>query len=139
MKNDMTEKIILLVDGEPLEGLVNMDEPGVEYGVVPVPGRNKIVNVADGVKTIPAVPGVFKITRNSKTLKFLQTWFTKKETHECVRIRTDGSGKEFSRELWQNTELSKLNGPGYDAASPVFAQQLVTFLPEDVIPIDPEG
>lgn len=139
MKNDMTEKNILLVDGDPLEGLVNMDEPTVEYGVVPVPGRDKTVNVANGVKTIPAVPAVFKITRDSKTLKFLQDWFNKKETHECVRIRTDGFGKEFSRELWMNTEMSKLNGPAYDASAPVFAQQMVTFLPEDVIPIDPEG
>ena len=139
MKSDMVEKKQLLVDGEILEGLVSLDESPVEYGVVQVPSINKTTPVANGVKTIPAVGGVFKITRNSKTFKLLQNWFEDGSTKECVLIRLDGAGQEFARELWQNTELSKFSSTGYDASSPVFAQQMVTFLPEDVIPIDPEG
>ncbi len=139
MKSDMVEKKQLLVDGEIIEGLVSMDEAPVEYGVVQVPSLNKNTPVSNGVKTIPSIGATFKITRNSKTLKLLQDWFEDRSSKECVLIRLDGAGQEFSRELWQNTEISKFSGAGYDASNPVFAQQLVTFLPEDVIPIDPEA
>lgn len=139
MKGDMVEKRRILVDGEELEGLVNIEEPTVEKGVVNVPGADRLTPVSNNVRTIPQVPAVFKLTRNSRTLKVLQDWFEKSQYKDCVIIRTDGSGAEIARELWPNTEISKFNGPGYNAESPAFAQQLVTFLPENIIPIDAEA
>ncbi len=138
-KSDQVEKRILLVDGEELEGLVQLGEAPIQDGEVAVPGRDKIVTVRNGVKTIPGVDAIYKVTRDSKTMKFLQDWYDKNQVHECTIVRTDGSGQEFGRELWLNVELSKSHAPAYDAASPIFAQQLVRFLPEDIIPIDPEG
>lgn len=139
MKSDQSEKKIILVDGEELEGLVGIDEYVVEDDVIDVPGRSKTVPVRNGVKKIPQIPATYKVNRNSKTLKFLEDWYYKNEVHEITLIRTDGAGNEFGRELWPNTEVSKLNAPAYDAAAPTFAQALVTFLPEDIIPISAEG
>jgi hypothetical protein len=68
-------------------------------------------------------------------MKILQDWWEGKESKDVTHIRTDGSGQEFSRELWPKCELSKFNGPGYDAASPTFAQQMIRLLPEDIKPI----
>lgn len=138
MKGDMVEKKILVVDGEVLEGLVSMDEYPLEEGVIDVPGQNKTVPVKNGVTKIPPVSMVFKIKRNSKTLKILLDWKNKNEYHDCVVIKTDGAGAEFGRELWDNVECSKYAGPAYDASAPVFAQAAITLLPEDINPIDPE-
>ena len=137
-KSDQVEKKRLLVDGEELEGLIGIDEYVIEDDVVDIPGLNKVVPVRNGVKKIPPIPATYKINRNSKTLKFFQDWYNKNESKEVTIIRTDSSGNEFARELWPNTEVSKLNAPAYDAAAPVAAQVLVTFLPEDIIEIGAE-
>lgn len=139
MKGDQVEKKILEVDGEELEGLINLDEYIIEDGVVEIPGRNKIISVRDGVKKIPPIPAVFKNRRNSATAQILQDWYDKKEFHDVTLIRTDGSGKEIARELWPNTEISKYHAPAYDASSPVASQMLVQFLPEDITPIAAEA
>ena len=138
MKSDQAEKKIILVDGEELEGLVNIDEYVIEDDVVEVPGRTKTVPVRNGVKKIPAIGATYKLNRNSKTLKKLEDWYYKNETHEITLIRTDSAGAEFARELWTNVEVSKLNAPAYDASAPTYAQAVVTYLPEDIIPIAAE-
>lgn len=137
-KSDQVEKKIILVDGEEKEGLIGLDEYIVEDDVVEVPGRDKTTPVRNGVKKIPQISGTYKVNRDSPTLKVFEDWYYKKETHDVTLIRTDGAGNEFARELWPNTEVSKLNAPAYDAAAPVAAQVLVTFLPEDIIPIGGE-
>ncbi len=137
-KNDMVEKKILLVDNEELPGLRQIAEYIIEDGVVRIPGRNKDVPVRNGVTVIPEIEAIYKITRDSQTLKFFEDWYYKNETHEVTIIRTDGAGAEFKRELWPNTEIAKLSAPAYDASAPVAAQANVKFLPEDIIPIDAE-
>lgn len=139
MKSDQVEKKIILVDGEEKPGLINVEEYTIEDDVVDVPGRDKTVPVRNGVKKIPAINAAYKINRNSETLRYFEDWYYKKETHDVTLIRTDGAGNEFSRELWPNVEISKLSAPAYDASAPVAAQALVTFLPEDIIPISAEG
>jgi len=136
MKGDQVEKKIMQVDGDEVEGLIGIDEYNIEDEVEDIPGRDKTVPVRKGVKKIPAIGSKFKISRNSKTMKILQDWYFKYETHDVTIIVTDGAGNEIRRELWPNTECSKWNGAGYDAASPVASQVLTTFLPEDIIPID---
>lgn len=139
MKSDMTEKRILLVDGEELPGLVSMAEYTDEHTTVRVPGRDKDVPVKSGVRVIPEVDAVFKVQRNSQTMKILEDWYkTNGETHDVTIIRTDGGGSEFKRELWPNTELCKFNGPGYDASGPTYAQIMVRFAPEDIIYLSAE-
>jgi len=138
MKSDMVEKRKLIADGEELEGLISVDQYERAEGTVEVPGLNKTINVKNGVTVIPPIPMIFKITRNSKTLKILQDWKEKNEYKDCVMIITDGAGAEISRELMPNTECSRLAGPAYDASAPVVSSQAVTLLPEDIIPIDPE-
>lgn len=138
-KNDQVEKKILLIDGEDLPGLIAIDEYIIEDDVVEIPGRDTTVSVRNGVKKVPPVPVTYKVTRDSATLKFYEDWYYKKEFHDVTLIRTDGAGNEFARELWPNTELSKLNAPAYDAAAPVAAQLLATLLPEDIIPLAAEG
>jgi len=138
MKSDMVEKRILEVDGEVLEGLIAVGQYAREEGVVDVPGLNKTIKVKNGVTVIPEVPFTFKIRRNSKTLKFLQDWKDLNECRDCTMIITDGSGNEINRELWPNTECSRIAGPAYDAASPVIAQKEIVLLPGDIIPISAE-
>lgn len=139
MKGDMVEKKIMLVDGEEMPGLTMVDEYVIEDDVVEVPGRDRTTPVRNGVKKIPVIGSTFKIQRDSQTLKKLEDWYYLKEYHDVTIIRTDGKGKEFARELWPNTEVSKLNAPAYDASAPVYAQAVVNFLPEDIIPIGAEG
>lgn len=139
MKGDMVEKIKMEADGEEYNGLVSMDEYVIEDDKVDVPGPDKIVGVRTGVKKVPEVGSIFKVKRDSQERKKLQNWYYNKEYKDVVIIRTDGAGNEVSRELWPNTEVRKCHGPAYDASSPVYAQVIVTFLPEDIIPIDGES
>ena len=134
-KNDQTEKRILEVDGNPLEGLVSISEYTVEETTVRVPGYAKDVPVRSGVEVLPEIDAVFKVTRNSESYQILEDWYKKRETHNVTHRRMDGSGQEFKRELWPNTEVSRFNPGGYDASSPDFAKILVRFLPESIDPI----
>jgi len=138
-KSDQVEKKLIIVEGDELKDLISMDEYPIEDDVVEIAGRNKVVPVRNGVKKIPPIPAIFKFTRNSKTAKILQDWYYKHEYHDVTIVKTDGAGKEFARELWPNTELSKHHGPAYDASAPVSAQIMITFLPEDIIPVTAEG
>lgn len=132
MKGDQVEKKRIYADGEEIEGLISMDEYTLEDGVVSVPGFKKIVPVRNGVTTIPPINAVFKITRGSSTLKFMQDWYFKNEIKEITVERTDRAGTVFSTDLMSKTELSKNGVPAYDAAAPGVAQISVTLLPEDI-------
>ena len=137
-KSDQVEKRIIQVDGETLEGLISIDQYELAEETVNVPSNRKTVPVKNGVTLIPPILAVFKITRDSRTLSILQDWKDNNEQRECVCIVTDGTGAEIRRELWPNTECSRRSGPAYDASSPVVSTLAVTFLPEDIIDIDPE-
>lgn len=134
-KSDQVEKIILEMDGEELEGLINMGEYANEKGVVDIPGRNKTVPTSDGVIKIPPVECVFKISRNSTTLNKLKDFYYKNEVHDLVKIITDGAGNEIRRELLTNCECNKWAGPAYDASAPAGSTISTVFLPEDITPV----
>ena len=138
-KSDMTEKRILEIDGEPLPGLVSISEYEDAHITVTVPGNDRNVPVKSHVRTIPEIDATFKIQRNSQTLQILEDWYkTPGETHDVTEIYTDGGGTEFKRKLWQNVELMKYNGPGYDASAPTYAQVMVRFGPENIIYLQAE-
>jgi hypothetical protein len=139
MKGDMVEKRKILVGSVELEGLIAMGEYVIEDDVVDIPGFEKTTPVRSGVKKIPPIPAEYKIQRGSKTLKLLEDWYYKKETHDITVIRTDGHGNEFGRELMPNCEVSNLHAPAYDASSIVVAKAMIILLPEDIIPIGSGG
>ena len=132
MKSDQVLKYKLLVDGEELEGLVKMGEYKVEKGTAEVPSPDTIRTISNAVRKIPPIEADFKVTRGSRTLTILRAWDKNDETHDCIAIRTDGTGQEIERELWPNTEITHVTIAEYDAANPAFAKAAVTFLPEDV-------
>lgn len=132
-KGDIIEKRKLLVDGEDLPGLVNISEFSDEETTVKVPGLNKNVPVPNGVREIPEPEAIYKIAKDSETLQFLLDWMNKKEQHNVTLVKVDRSGEEIARQLWPNTELSKVSNPTYDASAPTYAQVTVKFCPEDII------
>lgn len=135
----MTEKRVLEVDGDPLAGLVNVGEYEDAYMTVRVPGPDRDVPVKSHVRTIPEIDAVFKVQRNSETMRFLENWYkTPRQTYDVTEIYYDGGGDEFARKLWQNVECTKFNGPGYDASAPTFAQVQVRFAPENIIFVEAE-
>lgn len=131
-KGDMIEKRKLLVDGEELPGLVNISEYSDEEATVKVPGLDKNVPVGNGVRDIPEIEAIYKVTRDSTTLQFLRDWKNNKEFHNVTLIKTDRTGAEFERQLWTNVELTKVSNPAFDASSPTYAQVTVKFCPEDI-------
>ena len=138
-KSDMTEKRILEIDGNPLPGLVSISEYEDAHITVSVPGNDKNVPVKSRVRTIPEIDAVFKVKRNSQTLQILEDWYKNNpSTYNVTEIYLDGGGQEFKRKLWPNCELTKYNGPGYDASAPTYAQIMVRFAPEDIIQIQAE-
>ena len=132
MKGDQVEKKRIYADGVEIEGMISIDEYTIEDGIVSVPGFQKIVPVKNGVKTIPSIGAVFKVTRGSATLKFMQDWYEKNEVKEVTLERTDRAGVVFATELWSKVECAKNGVPAYDAASPGVAQISVILLPEDI-------
>jgi hypothetical protein len=136
MKSDQVMKMKLEIDGNEYEGLTAVDEYSLEYGTEEVPGRDKTVPVSNGVLKIPPIPTTYKIDRNGTTYNFLKDWFFEKEVHDVIAILTDGGGNEYAREIWEKCELSRFSSGAYDAANPGYARKMVTFLPEDIIPIE---
>ena len=139
MKGDQIQKTKILADGEEIEGLINLPEYEPAEGVIQIPGYNKSVPVKDGTTVIPEIPMTFKVTRGSKTRQFFLDWKDRNQVKDCVIIRLDGKGQEIDRELWPNTECSKVSRGGFDASAVAVAPLNVTLLPEDIIPIDGES
>ena len=139
MKGDMVQKIQILDGNDPIPGLVNLDGYSIEDDVVSVPGLNKTVPIRNGVKKIPTIEAEFKIERDSEVLKYFEDWYYKKEYKDLTIKKLDAAGKEYARELWPNTECSKLSSPSYDATAPTYSNITTSFLPEDIIPIGGES
>ena len=137
-KGDIIEKIKLLVDGEQKSGLVNISEWSDEEATVKVPGYDKNVPVPNGVREIPEPEATYKVQKDSLTLQFFLDWKNKHETHDVTIIKVDRSGAEITRQLWPNTEVSKVSNPAYDGSSPTYSQITVKFCPEDIIYIKAE-
>jgi hypothetical protein len=132
---DMAEKVKVYIDGEEIAGLVNFGEIDLAVNQIQVPEFDIIRNIDSGVKTIPAVEMIYKVSRGSKTLKFFQDWFNKKETHDVSKVSTDADGVEFSRDLLPASRCVGFKRPAYDAASPTYAQVTVTIAPWDIFPV----
>jgi len=134
--NDQAEKQILIVEGEILEGLTNLNELTSEEGTVEVPEFGKKRIISNGVKTIPPIEGTVKVRRNSKTMKLLADWYNLDQTKDCIVVTTDADGQEIKRNLYPDCECVMATKSGaYDAANPTFAQEKFRLLPWDVIEI----
>ncbi len=134
--NDQAEKQILEVDGEVIEGLVNLPELVSEKGTVEVPENGVKRNISNGVRTIPILEPVFKIRKNSKTMKMLVDWYKLNQVKDVVCITTDAHGSEIKRTLYPDCECTMQTKSGaYDASNPSFAQEKTRFLAWDAIDI----
>lgn len=132
-KNDMVEKIKILVDGVEFPLLVSMEEVVYEEGTVEVPEFKRTRILKNGVKKIPIINCVFKVQRDSTIISFLKSWFENDEVHDIIKIRTDGAGIEFARTLFTSCESAKYSEPAYDGANPTYAQINCSFIPYDLI------
>lgn len=139
MKKDLTEKRKLLIDGDEWPGLIGVEAYELAQGTVEVPGRDKIVPVKNGVLKIPEINAKYKTSRDSPTYSRFISWRDNNEFHDVTCIVMDQTGREIARELWPNTECSKVDRDAYAAEAPVPAAINVRLLPEDVIPIAAEG
>lgn len=132
---DMAEKVLLMIDGEELQGLVNFGEIALEKGQIEVPEFKLIRKIQSGVSKIPAIECEFKITRGSNTYKKLRDWYFNDEVHDLTKIRCDASGAEFERIVLPSCELAKYTQPAVDMANVSYAKISVTIIPWEIIPI----
>jgi hypothetical protein len=134
-QNDMSDKRKLLIDGEEIAGLVNVEEMSFEEAVIEVPELSKIRNIKSGVTKIPLLTCIYKTGRDTGTFKFFKDWKDNNETKEATMIEVDASNTEFSRTLFTGVECASYTKPAYDAASPSYAQTKVILVPYDIIPL----
>lgn len=136
-RNDIVEKHKLFFDGEEVPGLVSFGATPLEDGAVEVPEFGAINKIRDGIVRMPEIPVVFKLQRDSRTLKFCQDFYLNKETKDLVKVRTDASGTEFARTLFEGCECRHYEEPEFDAASPTYAKATIIILPHRITPIPP--
>jgi hypothetical protein len=134
-KNDLAEKKRVLVDGQEVEGLVNVAEVSFEKGTIEVPEFKRIRNIQNGVTKVPKLVLIYKIKKGAAALTFFKNWYFDDEVHDVTVIRTDATGTEFARNLHQSCECVKFAEPEYDAASPTYAKVTVDLLPYEITPL----
>ena len=132
---DMAEKVKVWIDGEELPGLVNFGELSLEVNQIEVPEFEITRLIDSGVRKIPAQELTFKLSRESKTLKYLQNWFFDKESHDMTKVRVDAGGVEFARTLYPSCRCVGYTEPAYDAANPTYAQCKIKLAPWDIFPV----
>jgi len=132
-RNDLVEKVRILIDGQEFNTLVKFQELSIEEGEVEVPEFRRTRILKNGVDKIPALDLTFKVQRNSPEYTFLKNWKFKNETHDITKIRTDAHGIEFSRTILTQCDCSKYTEPEYSAESPTYAQMSVRIIPWDII------
>lgn len=135
-RNDQAEKNRLLIDGVEIDGLVNVGEYMLEKGTIEVPEFAHIRVIQNGISKVNALEVTYKIRKDSATLKFFRDWYLQNETKDVIKIRTDATGSEFARTLFQSCECVKYYEPAFDASNPTYAQIQATLLPYEVIPLD---
>jgi hypothetical protein len=131
-QKDMAEKRRLFVDGSELTGLVSVAEYKLEKGTIEVPEFDKIRVIQNGVRKLQPLEAVFKIQRNSQTLKKLWDWYDNNEIHDISMERTDAHGNTFETDMFPDCECNSVNLPAFDAANPIYAQINVRFIPWDI-------
>jgi len=119
-KNDMGLKRKFLYDGIEIPGLVETSEIRDEEGTIEVPGFNRKVPIKDGVKIMAPLDCVYKIQRDTNTIKFFSDWFYKNEYHDITVIETDSTGAEVNRWLLRDCECKSINKRAYNAAGVEF-------------------
>ena len=120
--NEMVEKKRVKWDGVETPGLVNVAEIVREKRTVEVPGFRRIRDVQSGIEKLPQLTFIYKLERNTNTLKFFEDFFDNNEAKDCEVIRTDAHGDEFSRKSYTGCEVISITEPAYDAANPNYAQ-----------------
>jgi len=132
---DMAEKVRAYWDGEEVPGLVNFAEINMEVSQIEAPEFEITRLIDSGVRKIPALELTYKLSRESKTLRFLQNFFYNRESHDLSKVRVDADGVEFARTLLPSCRCVGFTEPPYDAASPTYAQCKIKIAPWDIFPV----
>lgn len=130
-RNDRVLKIILLVDGAEVPNLVKVNDQKVEKGMVEVPAYDRIVQIQNGIRKIPALELEYKDSVGGNAVDVYNAWFENNEVHDVTVKFVDAVGVEFDRHALPACECQSYARPGYDAANPEYAKILVTLLPYD--------
>lgn len=120
--NDLAEKKRAFWDGVEIPGLVSVDEITLTEATIEVPSFNRITEIPNGVKKIPAITMKYKVERGTNTLAFFEAFFHDKQEKDLVIQRVDRSGGQFAERLCPFCECHEITEPGYDAASPGIRQ-----------------
>lgn len=133
----MVEKKRVKWDGIEIPGLVSVAEIVREKRTVEVPSFRRIRDIQSDITKMPQLQLVYKLERNTNTLKFFETFFDDNEVHDCEIIRTDAHGVDqpSGRTVWTGCELMSITEPAYDAANPDYAKVSITVLPYNMVKI----
>ena len=123
----------MILDGIERKDLVNVQEISSEKAVVEVPEYMKKRKITNGTIDIPVIQAVFKVQRDSDTIKYFKDYYMNNEVKECILIRTDGHGAEFGRTLYTACECAKYTETAYDGANPTWVQISTILVPYDMI------
>lgn len=134
-ENEMVNKKIIEIDGDPQSDLTNFGELSFEGQVVEVPAFEQIIEVSSGVTKNPRLVISFKNQRNTKTRKLLKDWKFKKEHHDVTVIECDGDGLEYDRTMYTDCQCLIYKEVAYDAAAPTYAQNSVELVYSKRIPL----
>lgn len=137
-KNAMARKPQVLVDNQELPGLVLVGGIPLEDLTIEVPEFKRIRVIDSGVEKIPPVELTYRLDRSTKTRQFLVDWKANKETHDVVIIECDAAGQEWGRILAPMADMTRLEDPEGDLASPTFAQLRITLAPWDLTLVPPQ-
>ena len=130
-RNDRVLKVILLVDGNEIPNLVKVNDQKVEKGMVDVPAYDRIVQIQNGIRKIPALELEYKDSVGGSAPDVYNSWFENNEIHDVTIRFVDATGAEFDRHTLPACECQAYARPGYDAANPDYAKIMVTLLPYD--------
>lgn len=137
-RNSMAEKAKVTWDGVEIAGLVSVGEITLEKSTIEVPSFHRVRQIQSGITKLPVIEMVYRIDRDSATMKFWDDFYLNDESHDATLIRCDASGSEFARKLLQGCECIKISQAQYNAASPEFAKVTVSIIPWDIQIVEAE-
>lgn len=132
-KRAMAEKAKIYWDGVEVDGLSRVQEVTLEKSTIEIPEFKRKRLIQSGVTTIPAIELDYIIKRNNNALAFFNSFYDNDEIKDAILVRTDASGAEFERILWQSCECIKKVKPAYEAGNPQAAKITITIIPWDII------
>jgi len=128
----MVSKKKLIVDGQDVPGLINVDEISREKGAVEIPSFQSIVSRTDGTERVPPVMLTIRNDRDQEAHVLFEDWFKQNLVKDVIIVEYDGHSVEYGRYLLGRCECSRKTIQAFDAATGAASQFAVTILPESI-------